>query len=74
MKFKYLKPFRNSEGNVITQKCLVTINGRQHIECNEDEKCHYPETLIPMSTEDYEAYLIEKKNKTTCCCCSCSKS
>lgn len=57
MKYIPDQPFRTPQGDVITAKALVAIHGTQHLQCYESKDKHDPETLTPMTPEEYEAYL-----------------
>lgn len=57
MTFTHLTPYRTANGDVITAKALVTISGKQHMECYENNEKHNPETLTQMTPEEYQAYM-----------------
>ena len=71
MEFIYNQPFRTSKGDVITMKTLVFNYGVEYAESHQNREKHYPDTLTPMSREEYKIYLEEQENKVACnCCCS----
>jgi len=57
MTFTHLTPYRTANGDVITAKALVTVHGTQHLECYENSDKHNPETITPITPEEYQVYM-----------------
>lgn len=45
LKFQYNKQFTTGSGGILTMKALITILGRQYVECHQNNDWHNPEDL-----------------------------
>lgn len=63
--YAFKQAFCDKDGTILTKRCETTMHGTTSIQVVENDNNYYPKDLTPISNEEYQEHLNERRDYET---------